>query len=269
MPFSRVGDIDIYHEDHGPTEGQAPEALPVLNISGSGNDLRVSYPARHPLNKHFRTIHYDQRGLGQTSKPTEQWTMADYANDAAGLLDVFGIEQAHVVGTSFGGMVAQHLALQHPERVARLVLACSASGGAGGASADLLAMAKLPPDEAARVRLNLMDSRWITPDDVAEPLRSSFAERAKRTASLDDEAKRGAHMQIVARADHDTWDDLHRIEHETLVIGGTYDLQAPPENLHNLDSRLPNSSLEFFDGGHFFFIQDRTAWPRVIEFLNA
>lgn len=269
MPLSRVGDIDIYHEDYGPTNGGPPEPLPVLNISGSGNDLRVSYPHRHPLNNQFHTIHYDQRGLGQTSKPSEQWSMADYADDAAGLLDLFGIEQAHVVGTSFGGMVAQHLALRHPERVARLVLACSASGGAGGASADLLALAKLPADEAARTRLNLMDSRWTDLQDVPESLQAMFATRAERRASLDDDALRGAHMQLVARADHDTWDDLHRITHETLIIGGTFDQQAPPENLRNLDERLPNSTLKFFDGGHFFFIQDRTAWPYAIEFLAA
>lgn len=272
MAFSRVNGIDIYHEEHGPTDGASrdgSDARTVLNITGSGNDLRLSNPGRHPLNKHFRTIHFDQRGLGQTSKPHEQWTMADYADDAVGLLDWYGIERAHVVGTSFGGMVAQHLALRYPARVGRLVLACSASGGAGGASADLLAIAKLPPAEAASTRLNLMDRRWTTPDDVEEPLASLFALRAERTKSLDDDAVRGARMQLVARADHDTWDDLHRIDHETLIIGGTYDQQAPPENLQNLRSRLSNSALEFFDGGHFFFIQDRTAWPRVVEFLSA
>lgn len=269
MPLSRVGDIEIYHEDYGPEGDVAPGAIPVLNITGSGNDLRVSYPDRHPLNKQFHTIHFDQRGLGQTSKPNEQWTMADYADDAIGVLDLFGIEQAHVVGTSFGGMVAQHLALRHPQRVARLVLACSASGGEGGQSADLLALAKLPAEEAARTRLNLMDSRWTSAEDVAEPLRSLFAERAERRRALDEDALRGAHMQLVARSEHDTWDYLHRIDHETLIIGGAYDQQAPPQNLRNLDERLPNSTLEFFDGGHFFFIQDRTAWPRVIEFLST
>ena len=269
MPLRRVGDIEIYHQVYGPTDTGSPAALPVLNITGTGNDLRLSMPSRHPLNRRFQTVHFDQRGLGQTSKPAEQWTMADYADDAAGLLDELEIEQAHVVGTSFGGMVAQHLALRHPTRVGRLVLACSASGGAGGASADLLAIAKMPPAEAAQTRLTLMDQRWQSPQDVPEPLRTLFAKRAERLAVLDDDAKRGAHMQIVARADHDTWADLHHIDNTALVIGGTYDGQAPPENLRNLAGRLPNATLEFFDGGHFFFTQDRTAWPRVIEFLST
>src|SRR5215207_5622309 len=103
MPIARVRDIDVYYEVHG----SGPR---VLSISGTGGDLRQN-PLRGQglLEQHHEVLMYDQRGLGQTSKPDVPYTMADYADDAAALLDALGWDRAHVVGVSFGGMVAQHL----------------------------------------------------------------------------------------------------------------------------------------------------------------
>ena len=138
MGFVRTGDIEIYHE----VAGDGP---PVLLISGTGADLRNVPHERHPLTRHFEVHAYDQRGLGQSSKPDEPYTMADYADDAAGLLGALGVGPVHVVGVSFGGMVAQHLALRHPAVVDRLVLMCTSPGGPMP-SLDLLAMADLDTD---------------------------------------------------------------------------------------------------------------------------
>lgn len=262
--FITVGGLRVYHQVHGTEHA----GRPVLNITGTGNDLRVSRPDRHPLNRHFRTVHYDQRGLGQTSKPIEQWTMNDHADDAAGVLDALGIDRAHVVGTSFGGMVAQHMAIRHPDRIDRLVLACTSAGGVGQPSADLLALADMPPEQAAPIRLRLMDTRWNSIDDVDEVLRPWFVERAKRRDELDADATRGARMQLVARSHHDAWDGIADVAIETLVIGGRYDATAPPENLERIAERMPNATVEFFEGGHLFFIQDSAAWPRVVSFLR-
>ncbi|MEZ5340005.1 MAG: alpha/beta hydrolase [Acidimicrobiales bacterium] len=110
MPFVDVNGIEIYYERYG-------AGVPLLNISGTGNDLRQSRPDLSPLNKYFDVVHYDQRGLGQSSKPDVEYTMADYANDAAGLMKALGWQQAHVVGTSFGGMVAMHLAIRHSDMI--------------------------------------------------------------------------------------------------------------------------------------------------------
>ena len=122
VPFAAVNDIDVYFELHG-------EGPPVLNISGSGNDLRDSPPGVIPLNRAFEVLHYDQRGLGQTSRPDGTYTMADYADDAAALIASMGWTRCHVVGTSFGGMVALNLAARHPDLIDRLVLCCTSPGG--------------------------------------------------------------------------------------------------------------------------------------------
>ena len=93
MPFAAVNGIDLYFELHG--QGAA-----VLNISGTGNDLRRSPASLNPLNRAFETLHYDQRGLGQTSKPSSDYTMADYADDAAALIHSMGWARCHVVSVA-------------------------------------------------------------------------------------------------------------------------------------------------------------------------
>ena len=125
MPFVRVGDIEVYYE----RGGSGPR---LLFISGTGGDLRRRPSVfERPIARHFEILTYDQRGLGQTSKPDREYTMAEYAADAVGLLDAVGWDRCHVMGVSFGGMVAQEMAIRYPMRVDRVVLACTSSGGAG------------------------------------------------------------------------------------------------------------------------------------------
>ena len=105
MPKVNVNDIEMYYEVHG--EGQK-----LVCISGSYGDLRSKPNVfERPIAEHFKILAFDQRGLGQSTKPYKTYTMEDYANDAAGLMDALGWEKAHVMGISFGGMVAQELAI--------------------------------------------------------------------------------------------------------------------------------------------------------------
>jgi len=266
MPFVHVRDLDVYHEVHG-------EGPRVVSISGTGGDLRDDPTrGRTLLDQHHEVLRYDQRGLGQTSKPDAAYSMADYADDAAALMDALGWERAHVVGTSFGGMVAQHLALRHPGRVDHLVLACTSSGGAGGSSYDLLQLEGLTPEERVARWLPLLDTRTDMSTDPPT-LPESLLAIAPLLASLgrppdDPEAVRGVHRQLVARAAHDVWDDLPGITAPTLVIGGRHDGQAPPENSERLAARIPGARLVLCDGGHAFLVQDPTAWPAIVAFLD-
>lgn len=121
--------------------------MPLLAISGSRGDLR-----RKPtLAKSFDVLAYDQRGLGRTSKPSKAYSISDYADDAAALLDAVGWERVRVVGVSFGGMVTLELVLGHLDRVSKLVLCCTSPGGEGGSSYPLHTLQNLPADERARV----------------------------------------------------------------------------------------------------------------------
>jgi 3-oxoadipate enol-lactonase len=268
MPVTRVRDIDVYYEIHG--EGER-----VVLINGTGGDLRANPTrGRGLLERNFQVLMYDQRGLGQTGKPDIPYTMADYADDCAALMDSVGWDRAHVMGISFGGMVAQHVALRHPNRVDRLVLACTSSGGEGGASFDLLSVNGLPTEERLKITLPIMDSRNdLTTDpptlapmfDMLLPFMSSG-----RTLNADDpNSAMGARRQLEARADHNVWDQLPTLRARTFVIGGRFDQQAPVENVERLAAAIPDATVRFFDGGHMFLLQDPTAWAAAVAFLSS
>jgi len=266
MPTDRVRDIDVYWERVG-------DGPPLLFIGGSGGDLRQKPNVLDgPFPRHFDVATYDQRGLGRSSKPDAPYTMADYGEDAAALLDVIGWERCAVVGVSFGGMVAQELAVRHPQRVTRMVLCCTSSGGAGGASYPLHELDAMPERERALLSIELADTRhdaaWRAAH--AEAVENIVRMQRSPDSSVDDaEARQGHRRQLEARAGHDTWSRLPSLEMPVLICGGRHDGIAPPANQQALAARIAHATLEMFEGGHLFMVQDRAAFPRMIEFLQA
>lgn len=265
MPFVKVRDISIYHE----IQGAGPR---LLFISGTGGDLRRKPTIfDSPLADHFEILAYDQRGLGQTAKPDTPYTMADYAADAQGLLEALGWGRCSVMGVSFGGMVAQELALRYPDRVERLVLACTSSGGGGGASYPLHELADLSLEEYVRRMVILSDNRRTPEWQAANP--DQFQALIDLTLSglqvgADEPGHRtGARKQIEARIGHDTFDRLPGLKMPVYLVGGRYDGIAPPANLQAMDGQIGNSRLELFEGGHLFFIQDPWAFEKIRAFL--
>src|SRR5580704_6526029 len=153
MPIAKLGAIELYYE-------RAGQGAPLLFISGTGGDLRVKPNVFDgPLARSFDVLAYDQRGLGRSSKPDVDYAMADYADDAAALMDAIGWASARVVGVSFGGMVAQEFALRHPGKVERLVLACTSPGGEGGASYPFHEIQHLKGEARARRLIPVSDTR--------------------------------------------------------------------------------------------------------------
>lgn len=262
MPFQEINGLEMYVERHG-------SGPPLLNISGSGADLRNVQSDRIPLNKSFDVVYYDQRGLGQTSKPDGPYTMADYADDAAAVIAATGWESAHVVGTSFGGMVALNLAVRHPECVDKLVLNCTSPGGLLP-SFPLEELEKMDAEAAIEMKLGLYDSRWNPAADDPIPGLGSFYDVMIERMRIEPEpeTKRGYLLQLEARADHDVSRQLHRIEAPTLVCAGEFDDQAPLANSMALVDGIPNARLKVFQGGHLFLVQDRSSYRYIIDFLE-
>jgi 3-oxoadipate enol-lactonase len=270
MPFIAVRDLDVYYEITGTSGSER-----VLLISGTGADLRVARRGApiNPLARRFEVLEFDQRGLGQTSKPDAEYTMADYADDAVALLDAVGWGRVHVVGISFGGMVAQHVAIRHPDRVDRLVLACTSAGGAGGSSFDLLSLESLEGEARERKAFSVLDSRCdfgVDPPVYAPGLEKIVPMmRAMRDADPADPSKAmGARRQLVARQAHDAWEALAQVTAPTLCIGGRYDLQASAENMTRMAEHMPDARLVLCEGGHLFMLQDPSAYPTILDFLS-
>jgi 3-oxoadipate enol-lactonase len=269
MPRAKVRDIEIHYERRGPAGRE--NAPRLLFISGSGGDLRFKPGTLDgPWPDHFDILAYDQRGLGQTSKPDQPYTMQDYADDAAGIMDAIGWNSARVIGVSFGGMVALELAIRHPARVERLCLACTSPGGAGGASYPLHELAHLSPEERARKMMQIADTRHDDAWAAAHP------EEAKRVLAMShdpyaDEPGRaiGARRQLEARAGHDVWDRLGEISAPTLIAAGRYDALALPATQERMLARIKDAKLEFFEGGHGFLQDDPKAIPAIIDFLDG
>ncbi|MEZ4869941.1 MAG: alpha/beta hydrolase [Caldilineaceae bacterium] len=266
MPFTNVRDIQLYYE----VQGSGPK---LLYINGTGADLRRQPNVfASPLADHFTLLSYDQRGLGQSDKPATPYTMADYAEDANALLDATGWERCLVMGVSFGGMVAQEFAVRYPQRVERLVLACTSSGGAGGASYPLHELLHLSVRAKAKHMLAIGDTRqdaaWqaANPQQVAELL--DLAETMAAVGADEPGRELGARLQILARQDHDTYDRLPTLKMPVLIAGGRYDGIAAVANQEALQAQIPHAQLELFTGGHGFLQQDLAAYTRIAAFLK-
>jgi len=268
MPSVRVRDINIYYEIRG--EGDR-----LFYISGTGGALRDRVPTSFDIlvANHFRILAYDQRGLGQTDKPDKPYTMGDYAEDAKGLLDALGWDSSNVMGASFGGMVAQELAIRYPEKVKRLALACTSSGGAGGSSYPLHEIWDLPVRERIARQLELIDTRRDKEWQAANQRQWEVIinDRLASLAAHAGEPRRemGQRRQLEARKGHDTYDRLRQLKMPVYICGGYYDGISPPDNLMALKRQIPNATLEFFQGSHTFLTDDPNALERVMLFLRG
>jgi len=266
MPFITVRDLRMYYE----IRGKGP---PLLVISGTGGDLRRSPSIfEMPIAQHFEILAYDQRGLGQSSRPDIPYTMVDYAEDANGLLEAVGWNRCLVMGISFGGMVAQEFALRYPYRVERLVLASTSSGGAGGASYPLHELSHLTVEEYARKIVYLSDTRRDAAWQDANPAQFQLLldqTLAGLLVGADEPGRQiGARRQLEARKLHDTYARLSNLRMPVYICGGRHDGIAMPANLEAMQKQIPGSRWELFEGGHLFFIQDARAFKHIVAFLQ-
>jgi 3-oxoadipate enol-lactonase len=267
VPTVSLREIDIYFE----RGGDGPR---LLFVNGSGSSLKTSAVLLAPFAERFDLLAHDQRGLGNTTVPDDQPTMADYAADAVALADQVGWDTFRLVGVSFGGMVAQELAVTWPERVQRLALLCTSPGGVGTDGEQLVSyplheLADLPVDERMAIGQRILDTRftddWLDEHPSDRVIADVVAERAAEPRTQ--EQRRGEALQLEARRHHDVADRLHRITCPTLVACGRYDGIAPPANSEAIAARVPGAELRTYEGGHIFFFQDDAALGEIMDFL--
>ena len=256
----------IYYEVGGRHDGP-----PLVLIRGLARSSSYWLEVRDRLERERRVIVLDNRGVGRSDCPTPPWSTADMADDVAAVLRESGAQRADVFGISLGGMIAQELALRHPHRVERLILACTTPGGSS-------AVRIAPLAALALVRAASMGS-------YAEGLRFSapwvLSERALRErpeivdiwiaiAEREPRSRAGVLGQLWAAARHDACELLSAIAHRTLVVTGDADRLIDPKNSAILAARIPDATLRTLRGaGHDFPTErpDETA-DLVLEFLR-
>lgn len=225
-----------------------------------------------PLSDAFDLLLFDNRGAGRSDKPDGPYSMAQMASDAVAVLDAAGVERAHVLGVSMGGMIAQHVALDHAERVAKLLLGCTFSGGkeAITASDDILEYLSPPPEMSP-----LEAAMWglpagYTPEFIERE--RSFLERRMNMLIAEPTPRACVDAQARAiRKTHRTFARLLEINAETLVLTGDRDVLVPPQNSDILAERIPNAHLEIIQGAaHSFWVSHSAETMRAVtEFLNG
>jgi 3-oxoadipate enol-lactonase len=239
----------------------------LLLISGTGSDLRhPPGPFAWPGAEAFSLLAYDHRGLGRSVALTSaQPTMADFAGDALALADHVGWDQFSLLGISFGGMVAQEVALAAGERISALVLACTSAGGTCGSSYPLHELYALSAAERMARLVRLLDTRCEHDAQLA----SAIERYVTIDRSMGEQPPAGLLRQLEARRGHDTCARLASIRARTLVAAGRFDGIAPTERSQRLAAAIPGAQLEVFEGGHGFLLQDPAAWPAIAAFLRA
>ncbi|HSB42102.1 MAG TPA: alpha/beta fold hydrolase [Methylomirabilota bacterium] len=265
MPHHRVNGVRLFYEETG-----APAAPPLVLIMGWGGDhtawaLQVpAFAAGH------RVIAVDNRGAGQSEVPDGSYSIPGMAADVAGLMDALGLARAHVCGASMGGMIAQELALRHPERVLTLGLHCTTAGidAYGRFLIDTLIAVKARGSLEEYVRAVMP---WIL-------CRKTMVERPEFVRFWIDRALaypypttlEGLARQADAIRSHDTLARLGEIRMPTLITTGTEDILVPPAFSGVLHARIPGSELVTLpDAGHLHFIEQAEAFNRInLEFLT-
>jgi pimeloyl-ACP methyl ester carboxylesterase len=276
MSTAKVDPIELYYEEHG--SGDA-----LLLIMGLAADSAAWLFQIPDFAEHYRTIVFDNRGVGRSSKPPGPYTIHEMADDTAGLLDAIGVARAHVLGVSMGGMIAQELALRHPERVRSLVLACtypepdveieqqrqfsvSQLGGTITATGE------------TRIDVAALDPLLFFQHLLPRVFNQSFIDRElpKLMQLFSGALQWGFSMeailgQVTAAMGHRATDRLHQISAPTLVITGDADLLVPPANSEILARNVPGARLVKVAGGsHGFNFETPEIFNReVLAFLAS
>ena len=248
MPLARVGDIELDYE----RSGSGPPLLMIMGMSGTA--LHWTEPFLDALRPEFEVVVYDHRGVGASTRLDGPLTIAQLAEDAAGLIAALELDSPHVLGISMGGMIAQELALAHPEQVHTLTLGCTYCGGEGSVLAapqDLqeLTQAMLSGDRQRALRAGFEIN--VSPAAVGA---NGNWERFVAIAEQRPVAVEVVMTQMQACMAHDTNARLEQLATPTLVIHGTADRLLPVANGRLIASRIPGARLELLEGiGHMFW----------------
>jgi pimeloyl-ACP methyl ester carboxylesterase len=250
------GDARIWWE----AEGSGP---PVLLIMGLGSPADLWFRVMPVLSPRYRTIRFDNRGVGRTGVLPGPSSIELMAADAAAVLDAAGESSAHVVGASLGGLIAQELALTEPDRVRFLVLTSTDPGGPDAVETDAHLRVEVgvepPPPE---VLASLLYAQTTPRERIQENLQVLLRHPT---------SPEGMNHQIAAmRSYAGTYSRLARIQQPTLILHGTADLMVDPGNAEHLARGIPSARLELLDGaGHSLHTDQAERYAElIVEFLD-
>ena len=258
MAFTENQGARIYWDEQG-------RGVPLLMIIGLGYASPLWHRTRPVLAQHFRTIAFDNRGVGLSSVPPGPYSIATMASDAAAVLDAAGIDRANIFGVSMGGMIAQEFALQYPQRTRSLILGCTSAGGPSAVRAE------------SKVT-DVLLGRDMTPEQAREAILPFIYDAATPTEKIEQDVgirqpwlptAHGYLAQLQAIRAWESYSRIAQITAPTLVIHGKSDALVPCGNGELIAERIPGAKLVLLERASHLFLTDRTeaAHQEILEFL--
>lgn len=262
MPFAKVGDIDVYYEIHGPLD-----APPLVLIGGWASYRWIWFRQIPTLKQKYKCIVFDNRGSGKSSKPDIPYTIEMLAADTAGLMDSLGIQTAHVLGISMGGLIAQQVAISYPEKVRSLILVSTHFGGPN----------MIPMDDKTLALLIALPTETISNEQAREMrYRATFSEQFLReNRDVIEQTNEWAEKHVAplfaqvrqstAVANFNGEEEVKNITVPTLIIHGDSDKAVPTKNGELLNNNIPHSRLSLIKGGsHFSIIEKYEEFNNIV-----
>jgi len=260
MPLARVNGIDIYYR----VEGQGEPLIMIAGYSMSENNWKYQSNA---FRNNFQVIIFDNRGVGKSDKPQGPYTTQIMAEDVIGLMDHLNIKKAYILGISMGGMIAQEIALNHPERLIKLILGCTYAccyRPSSGMTPDMQEAVKLPIRQTTSRLMDLALNKFLLRISVLPLMKI----RCRFMGVLE---ARGLEGQRAACLGHNTLDRLSWINVPTLVIVGTKDRVLIPSSSEVIANKIPHARLVQIKGGsHLFSIEMHKMFNKeVLDFVKS
>ena len=272
MPKVKVKDIQMYYEIRG-------EGFPLLLIMGFLGNADCWDPLYFipKLSERFKLIMFDNRGAGRTDVSNKEYSIKLFADDAAGLMEALGIKRAHVLGISMGGMIAQELALNHPEKVEKLVLASTFCGGekavpipgeAAQVVMDISATLAEKGNWDEKITRKLMPLLFTQEFMEENPGLVDVAVQLFLTAPTPLEALTRQVEAIILSFDAGA--RLPQIRAPTLILAGKKDRYIPSENAEIMAKLIPNSKIAYFkNSAHMLQEEMEKVTDTVLDFLTT
>jgi 3-oxoadipate enol-lactonase len=264
MPFVHATDGTRIHFEVTGKSG----ATPVLMIQGLGASKNAWNLQRIAMATRFRIISFDNRGAGRSDKPTEPFTLEQMADDALAVLDAAGIETAHVVGASMGGVISQIVAVKYPHRVRSLTLVCTACRNHPWRQELLQSWAKTAADKGM-IEVGKEAAQWVMSPRSFRRLVPAFTWMGP-LAALRPRHSFVSQIDAILNTREDLVDQLSTITAPTMVIVGNQDILTPRGDSEEIAERIPNSELVVISGAaHGLMMEHSSTFNKIlIEFLQ-
>ena len=264
MPFVSTTDgTRIHYEVTG-----KPGATPVLMIQGLGASKNAWNLQRIAMATRFRIISFDNRGAGRSDKPIVPFTLEQMAEDAIAVLDAAGIETAHVVGASMGGVISQIVTVKHPHRVRSLTLVCTACRNHPWRQELLQSWAKTA-EEKGMIEVGKEAAQWVMSPRSFRRLVPAFTWMGP-LAALRPRHSFVSQIHAILNTREDLVDQLSTITAPTMVIVGNQDILTPRGDSEEIAERIPNAELVVISGAaHGLMMEHSSTFNKIlIEFLQ-